>query len=275
MTPGERREICTWTYQIVDLCSINRSAAVVTVSNLDRFVLCSPSFCAARSALRSWGEYQLTAMACLAIALKFWEGAKVGMDFVSRKIFRGAYGPIELKRMEADVIHALDWRLAGPTSHDFIDAIVDLLPRGAAAANDDGWALSRSLLALAAKAHTEAAMLNHQMAPILGSPIACTALLALAGGALGALLAALGTEDLAAWAGRVAATGSGGGAMDRVFAEGLAEVTRRRSPGGGGRRQRQRRQRRRCAHRHRLLPPGRPLPSLAPRGPKLRCTGAA
>jgi hypothetical protein len=154
------------------------------------------------------------------------------MDFVSREICRGAYGPIELERMEADVLRALDWRLAGPTSQDFVDAILDLLPGGAAAADDDGGASTRRLLALAAKAlaakaHAEAAMLDHRMAAMPGSSVACAALLASAGGAPGALLAALGPEDLAAWADRVAATGSGGEAMDRVFAEGLADVARR------------------------------------------------
>jgi hypothetical protein len=76
------------------------------------------------------------------------------------------------------------------------------------------------LLALAAKAHMEAAMLNHRMAAIPGSSAACAALLV-------PLLVALALEDMAAWVDRVTATGSRGEAMDRIFAEGLADVPRR------------------------------------------------
>ncbi len=35
ITPRECREICTWTYQIIDSCSVNCLAAVATVSYLE------------------------------------------------------------------------------------------------------------------------------------------------------------------------------------------------------------------------------------------------
>jgi hypothetical protein len=108
--------------------------------------------------------------------------------------------------------------------HDFVDAILGLLLGGAAAANNNRGASTQHLLALAAKAHAEAGMVNHRMVAMPGLSPACAALLALVGGVPGALLAALRPEDMAAWLDRITAMGLGGEAMNCIFAEGLADI---------------------------------------------------
>jgi hypothetical protein len=217
ITPQDRRDICSWSYKVTDMCSIDRSAAVIGMSYLDRFMCTSSP--GAKAALLSRTEYQLAAVACLAIALKCRSGIKVGTDFVSRGFCQGVYDADELERMEVEILGALTWRLNGPSPHDFVDAIVGLIPTYCS----DG---ATSMLFFAAKAYVEAAVLNHRMAMQPSSSLAYAALLASMETA--SVLSAFRPEDLDAWAADVVTAGGGMGATDRVFAQGLAGVARRR-----------------------------------------------
>jgi hypothetical protein len=215
----DRRDICSWSYKVTDAMSTDRSAAVIGMSYLDRFMCTSSP--GAKAALLSRTEYQLAAVACLVIALKCRSGIKVGMDFVSRGFCQGEYDVDELERMEVEILGALTWRLNGPSPHDFVDAIVGLIPTYCS----DG---ATSMLVFAAKAYAyvEAAVLDHRMTMQPSSSLAHAALLASMETA--SVLSAFRPENLHAWAADVVAAGGGMGATDRVFAQGLADVARRR-----------------------------------------------
>jgi hypothetical protein len=217
ISPQDRRDICSWSYKVTDAMSIDRSAAVIGMSYLDRFMCTSSP--GAKAALLSRTEYQLTAVACLVIALKCRSGIKAGTDFVSRGFCQGEYDADELERMEVEILGALTWRLNGPSPHDFVDAIVGLIPTYCS----DG---ATSMLVFAAKVYVEAAVLNHRMAMQPSSSLRHTALLASMETA--SVFSAFCPENLDAWVADVVVTGGGMGATDRVFAQGLADVARRR-----------------------------------------------
>ena len=219
MTPDDRRTMCSWCYQIVDSCSIDRSVACVGMSYLDRF-MCTPSH-RATSALASRREYQLAAVCCLVVALKCRGGIKVGTDFVADSVCRGLYDADELDGMEMDVLGALGWRLNGPSPHDYVDAIVSLLPR--TACHDVSNAASS--LASSAKTHVEAAMLDYCMATQPSSSLAYAALLTSLQRTT--VMSDLRASDLFAWVPRVASV-IGGGGMDLVFVRGLTDIARER-----------------------------------------------
>jgi hypothetical protein len=84
------------------------------------------------------------------------------------------------------------------------------------------------MLVSAAKAYAyvEAAVLDHRMAMQPSSSLAHAALLASMETA--SVLSAFRPENLHAWAADVVAAGGGMGATDRVFAQGLVDVARRR-----------------------------------------------
>ena len=165
--PQDRRDICSWSYKVTDKCLIDRSVAFIGMSYLDRFMCTSSP--GAKAALLSRKEYQLAAVACLAIALKSRSGIRVGTDFVSRYVCQGLYDARELERLEVEILGALTWRLNGPSPHDFVDAIVGLIPTYCS----DG---ATSFLVFTAKAYVEAAVLDHLMAMQPRSSLAYAAL---------------------------------------------------------------------------------------------------
>ena len=216
ITPEDRRTMCSWCYQIVDSCCIDRVVACIGMSYLDRFM--SMSSHRSMDALLSRTEYQLAVVSCLVIALKFRSGIKVETSFIADTVCQGVYTEDELDAMEMEVLGALTWKLNGPSSHDFVDAIVGLLPPSCCSGG------ASSYLVLAARAHLEAAALDYSMAMHPSSAIACAALLSSL--KRPDVLGAFRTVDLIAWTSNVASvTGNG---FYRVFYEGLMDIARSR-----------------------------------------------
>ena len=216
VTPEDRRTMCSWCYQIADLCSIDRGVACIGMSYLDRFM--STSSNRSMDALLSRTEYQLAAVSCLVIALKCRSGIELGTGFVAETVCQGVYTEDELDAMEMEVLGALTWKLNGPSSHDFVDAIVGLLPPSCCSGG------ASSSLVLAARVHLEAAALDYSMAMHPSSALACAALLSSL--KRPDVLGAFRTADLIAWTSNVASvTGNG---FHRVFYEGLMDIARSR-----------------------------------------------
>ncbi|EED95571.1 predicted protein [Thalassiosira pseudonana CCMP1335] len=105
--------LCEWSYRIVELCQLDRQVAVVAIQYFDRFLATSISR----------REFQLASISCLIIALKNLDSA-----FVSDILCQSMYTSQELYEMEIEILRALDWRLNGPTPHDFIHRFLELLP---------------------------------------------------------------------------------------------------------------------------------------------------
>ena len=186
VTPEDRRTMCSWCYQIVDSCCIDRVVACIGMSYLDRFM--------STSSHRS------------------------KTSFIADTVCQGVYTEDELDAMEMEVLSALTWKLNGPSSHDFVDAIVGLLPPSCCSGG------ASSSLVLAARVHLEAAALDYSMAMHPSSALACAALLSSL--KRPDVLGAFRTADLIAWTSIVASvTGNG---FYRVFYEGLMDIARSR-----------------------------------------------
>ncbi len=167
------RAMVSWSYGIVDACSIDREIACITASNLDRFM--GTSSPRARAALISRRDFQLAFISCLIVMLKCRAGIQVDSDFVSGTICQGMYREDEIAEMEEDVLSALQWRLSGPSPHDFIVGLIELmLSRKAGSSKDEAVAES---LRSAAKARVENDMLDYSAVLRTPSSIAYDALL--------------------------------------------------------------------------------------------------
>ena len=150
--------------------SRDREIACIGMSYLDRFMATSSA--RAKVALSSRDEYQLATASCMVIALKNRGGVILGMDFVADEMCHGLYTIDELVDMEMDVLQALSWKLNGPSPHEFIDAIVGLLP----ASSVDGGAASL-LLSKQSKINVETAVLDYDLALQSSSSLAYAAIL--------------------------------------------------------------------------------------------------
>jgi|EP00970_Alexandrium_tamarense_P014249 hypothetical protein len=141
ITTDDRKAMCKWSYTIVDGCKLSRQVAVVAIQYFDRF-LCTAatlddslfdgrrllSSRRATIALVSRREFQLAFISCLVIALKNHSGMIVESEFVSDILCQSMYCTQELSEMEMEVLRALDWRLNGPSPHDFFHRFLEFLP---------------------------------------------------------------------------------------------------------------------------------------------------
>ena len=176
ITADDRHALCSWSYEIIEsLSNINSEIACIGMSYLDRFMATSSP--RAKAALTTRHVYQLATVACTVIAIKNRGGIKhLGSDFVSDIVCHGLYTIDEIDGMEMEVLQALRWRLNGPSPHEFIDAIVGLLPASSFEGGTD-YALSLRLLSKHSKLHVEAAVLDYDLAIQLSSNLAYAAIL--------------------------------------------------------------------------------------------------
>ena len=127
ISPSVRLALCDWAYKTIVVCDgVDRSTAIMAFSYFDRFL--SSNAPAAKKALNDLQECQLAFVASLVIAIKCHSGFKVEYDFVSELVAQGFYNEEELSCMEMEVLQALEWKLNGLSSHDFIGYFLELLP---------------------------------------------------------------------------------------------------------------------------------------------------
>lgn len=123
-----RAKICEWIFQVVDFTKLQRETVAIAMSYLDRF-LCSSSP-RAQTAKADRKEYQLAALTTLYIAVKIFEPLAMDAELVS-KLSRGLHSAEEITEYENDILVALKWRTQGPTSFQFVNYILELLPDSA------------------------------------------------------------------------------------------------------------------------------------------------
>lgn len=184
VTTTDRRTMCDWSYTVVDACNIEREMACIGISYFDRFMstasIIGGGSKVATEALHSRRTFQLVYIACLVIALKCRGGMQVDANFVSETICRNQYESDEINDMECEVLRALTWKLNGPSPHEFVDGIIQLLP-SMKKEDDDKEDTDESLmmktLTKLAKTRVEELLLDHRSMNKTSSSIAFTALL--------------------------------------------------------------------------------------------------
>ena len=197
---------------------LGREISCIGMSYLDRFMATSSE--RAQVALSSRYEYQLAMVACMVIALKNRGGVKLGSDLVADVMCQNMYTSDELDVMEMEVLQALSWRLNGPSPHEFIDAIVGLLPASSVEGGAD-YALSLRLLLKYSKLHVEAAVIEYDLAIHLSSNLAYAAILTLLSNR--SVLDGFHSTDLINWMSNITSIMAGTRA-DRFFISSLEEI---------------------------------------------------
>ena len=120
-----RTKMIKWCYQVSDFCNFQRETVAIAISYLDRFLATnSPR---AQSALYDKKEFQLIAITCLYISIKLFEPLAISPDLLA-EISSGCYAEVDIVRTEQDILKHLKWCMNGPTTHAFINHIMELLP---------------------------------------------------------------------------------------------------------------------------------------------------
>mmetsp|Transcript_1407 Transcript_1407/g.3250 ORF Transcript_1407/g.3250 Transcript_1407/m.3250 type:complete len:357 (+) Transcript_1407:57-1127(+) len=167
----ERSAMCSWGFDIVEACSIDKEVAVIGISYLDRFM--SVPCPRTRACLLSRREFQLAFIACFIIALKGRGGLSVAPEFICETICQGLYSQREIVAIEQDVLCALQWRLSGASPHEFIEGLCELLPAECSSS-------AKRTIVKVAKSNSEKLMGNYRLALQRPSRIAYAALVSAA-----------------------------------------------------------------------------------------------
>jgi hypothetical protein len=220
VTAEDRHVLCLWSYQMIEslFSKLGREISCIGMSYLDRFM--ATSSVRAQVALSSRYEYQLAMVACLVLALKNRGGVKLGTTFVADVMCQNMYTSDKLDVMEMEVLQALSWRLNGPSPHEFIDAIVGLLPASSVEGGAD-YALSLCLLLKYSKLHVEVAVLAYDLAIHLSSNLAYAAILTSLSNR--SVLDGFHSTDLINWMSNITSIMAGTRA-DRIFISSLEEI---------------------------------------------------
>jgi len=223
ITAADRRAVCSWSYQIIEaLSNINREVACIGISYLDRFMATSSPM--AMAALTTRHEYQLATVACTVIAIKNRGGVKLGSDFVANEICHSLYTSDEIDVMEMEVMQALTWKLNGPSPHEFIDALLGLLPASPEDDSSVNNASSSLLLSKHSKKQVEAAVLDYDLALQSSLSLAYAAILTSLQTS-SVLLDHFSPMTLINWTLNINSV-MAGSRMDKIFVKGLVDVVR-------------------------------------------------
>lgn len=125
-----RSKMCEWIFHVIDSTLLQRETASVAMGFLDRYLSSSSERAALARLNRK--EYQLAAMTCLYIAVKIREPFEMDAGLMSR-LSRGIHSAEEITSLEYEILIALQWRMNGPTTFQFVNYILELLPDSAKA----------------------------------------------------------------------------------------------------------------------------------------------
>ena len=120
--------MCQWSYQLTDMTSLSRLAVSRAMHYLDRFLATSSTHNNkhAHQALHNKREYQLASMTCLYISIKLYEPLTMDASLLS-EISQGCYTAKDVTDMENIILNALEWKMNGPTSQEFVSLLLGLL----------------------------------------------------------------------------------------------------------------------------------------------------
>jgi hypothetical protein len=178
----------------------------------------------AKVALSSRHEYQLATVACTVIAIKNRGGVKLGSDFVAEVVCHGLYTSDEIDVMEMEILQALSWKLNGPSPHEFIDALLGLLPASSEDVSAVDNTSSSLLLSKLSKNQVEAAVLDYDLALQSSLSLAYAAILTSLQTS-SVILDLFSPMDLIYWMSNINSV-MAGTQMDKIFVKGLGDVVR-------------------------------------------------
>jgi len=111
-----REQIVEWSFRVVDYFRIDREVVAVSLSFLDRFL--GNCWCDRTS-------FKLAATTTLHLAVKLLYPCKLADLGILSDLSRGEFDMRDVSEMEAQILHALSWRLHPPTSIAFASMFLD------------------------------------------------------------------------------------------------------------------------------------------------------
>ena len=168
-----RTKIFTWMMHIIDTAQLQRETAIIAMSYLDRFM--STTAPQAKRARYNRRQYQLISFTCLYIAIKISEPTALSISMCST-LSRGVHSIDDIIACEKNILKGLKWRMNGPTPHQFVHHMLQLLPN-----EDKDTSSSRSVVASKVYADSqseiEIAVEDYACVSLRSSSIAVAALL--------------------------------------------------------------------------------------------------
>ena len=167
-----RTKIFTWMMHIIETAELQRETAIIAMSYLDRFM--STTVSQAKRARYNRREYQLISFTCLYIAIKISEPTALSISMCST-LSRGVHSIDDIIACEKNILKGLQWRMNGPTPHQFVHHMLQLLPD-----EDKDTSSSRSVASKVyadSQSEIEIAVEDHACVSLRSSTIAVAALL--------------------------------------------------------------------------------------------------
>lgn len=122
-----RMKMSQWCFQVIDFAKFRRDTVSISMSLLDRFLCSHLINDAAREAMNCRKAYQLASMTTLYMAIKIFEPVTMEVA-VFAQLSRGCYTPNDFISMEQRILAALNWRMNGPTTINFVELYLSVLP---------------------------------------------------------------------------------------------------------------------------------------------------
>lgn len=117
---SHRMKICTWIFNVIDHCNFLRQTAVIAVDIFDRFMATRGNRCTPEFAL-------LSATTAVFISAKVNEREGLQADSLA-KLSRDQFRESDIKEMEEEILHGLNWLVHPPTACSFLCPLLQLLP---------------------------------------------------------------------------------------------------------------------------------------------------
>jgi len=136
-----RTKMLTWCFQVVDFGKFQRGTVVTAFSYLDLFL--SSGSPRAMNAILSRDEYQLACITTLYMAIKLLEPVEIDTATLAT-LSRNVYTAKDFAAMELDILNALNWRLNGPTSLEFLEIFFATIP-SESRRRDSGWQMLKQI----------------------------------------------------------------------------------------------------------------------------------
>jgi len=116
---GLRRQICEWSFSVVDYFNFERELVSVSLSYLDRYLSKSHRW---RDTIR----VQLAAVTSLYLAIKLYGIRKVSLSLFV-KLSKGRFSMDHILAMEGVILEDLSWKVHPPTTLSFVNHFLVVL----------------------------------------------------------------------------------------------------------------------------------------------------
>lgn len=118
--PMWREKLCNWMFSFIDHINMARRTVAVSMNLFDRFLATIENQCDGKQVI-------LISLTTLYISIKVHEPKKIPICAMS-ELSRNLFSPNEIRDMELQILHNLQWLVHPPVPSDFLSFLLKLLP---------------------------------------------------------------------------------------------------------------------------------------------------